>query len=77
MAAIEEGVKRSKYHLATGLVPFILETAGRIGPAARAMVRRLAPTEPAARSAAISSLWQSISVILQKHNGRLILDAVQ
>ena len=74
-ACREESHKRNKYYNAVGLVPFVFETGGRIGPAARALVRRLAPTEPAHRTAAINNLWQTLEVAMQKHNAIMIHNA--
>ena len=75
--AAEENHKFSKYRNAAGLAPFVLETGGRVSACARALVRRLAPTDPTARSAAIAGLWQTISVCLQTHNAAILHDVEQ
>eukprot|EP00969_Alexandrium_andersonii_P205078 9061672-Alexandrium_andersonii.AAC.1 len=74
MAYAEEGSKRSKYKNAAGLVPFVLETGGRVGPAARALARRAAPTGAEERTQALGSLWQTLSVMLQKRNAIMVHD---
>ena len=66
--AAAEGHKRDRYPRAVGLVPFVVETGGRVCPAARAMARRLAPTDPALRSKTLAGLWQSVAVTVQRHN---------
>eukprot|EP00972_Heterocapsa_arctica_P037575 5530263-Heterocapsa_arctica.AAC.1 len=58
-ARIREGAKRERYRTAQNLVPFVNETGGRVGEAARAMACRLAATAPTERSAAIADLWQT------------------
>ena len=68
-AAVEESQKRNKYKNAVGLTPFVVETGGRIGLAARSIARRMAPTTLQERSKAISGLWQTVAVVLQRHNG--------
>ena len=70
----EEGVKRSKYSMAPGLVPFVFETGGRVSTSALALVRRLAPVDET-RSPCMADLWQTLSVCLQKHNALMVLHA--
>jgi len=72
-AAAAERRKRARYPQAVGLVPFALETGGRPGAAARGLVRRLAPTEPALRTEAIGDLWQSLGVVVQRANALRVL----
>jgi hypothetical protein len=72
-ARIREGTKRERYRTAQNLVPFVIETGGRVGEAARALACRLAPTAPTERSAAIADLWQTVSVTVQKHNAIMLL----
>ena len=49
------------------VVPFVLEEHGRIGEEALALARRLAPSEPRARSGAMRKLYQALSATLQRH----------
>ena len=57
------------------LVPFVLETLGRPGEAAKAFRRALAPVDPEERSVALSEAWQSISTIIQMANAEALLTA--
>jgi len=50
------------------LVLFVLETLGRPGESAEALLRTLAPTDPEERPKAIGAAWQSISAIIQTAN---------
>ena len=68
-----EDSKRERYRDAVGLVPFVLETGGRVGEAARAMARHVAPTDPAERTQAISDLWRAVAVDVQKANAIMLL----
>ena len=62
-----EDSKRVRYPGAA-LVPFVLETLGRPGESAEALLRTLAPTDPEERPKAIGAAWQSISAIIQMAN---------
>ena len=75
MAAMEEREKLARYPMAPNLVPFVIEMGGRAGNMARAFVRRHAPIDLATRTVAIASLWQDISVVLQRHNALMWLRA--
>ncbi len=55
----------------------MLETGGRIGPAARALARRIAPTGAEERTQALGGLWQTLSVALQKHNAVMVHNAMR
>ena len=66
------GEKRTRYPLAVNLVPFILETGGRMGMAARNFARRLAPVGPN-RNVALQELWQDVATELQKQNALMVL----
>ena len=74
-ARTREGTKHARYQNATDLVPFVLETGGRVGAAARAMVQRLAPVVPEMRSAAVGALWRGASARVQKANAMMALAA--
>ena len=55
---------------------FPIEAHGRLGNSATIVVRMLAPQNPSERSQAISSLYQDISCILQRHNADAIMAAM-
>ena len=57
--------KKRKYRNIS-VVPFVIEEHGRIGEEARALARRLAPTDHAARSAAMRNLYQALGCTLQR-----------
>ena len=73
MAAEHERDKLRRYPHAANLVPFVIETGGRIGTLARAFARRHAPKEPEMRSRAISCLWHDVSAVCQRHNALMCL----
>ena len=57
-------------------MPFALEKGGRVEVAARAMARRVALTDPVARTAAIADLWQTVGLKVQRANALHVLAAV-
>jgi len=69
-----EDTKRLRYPGAD-LVPFVLETLGRPGEAAKSFLRALAPVDPEERSVVLSAAWQSISTIIQVANAEALLTA--
>ena len=73
-AARAEDGKRLRYP-GPSLVPFALEALGRPGQSAIAYLRSLAPTEPHARSKWLGSTWQTLSVLLQTGNAKLLVTA--
>ena len=75
VAAREEREKLARYPAAPNLVPFVLEMGGRAGTMARAFVRRHAPVDLAERTSSIASLWQDVSVALQRQNALMWLRA--
>ena len=73
-ATREEDEKRRRYP-GPDLVPFVLETGGRLGEAAEALIRSVAPKDPAERSAAIASAKRSLSSLLQMGNAEAVIGA--
>jgi hypothetical protein len=73
-AARAEDTKRLRYP-GPSLVPFALEALGRPGESTISFMRSLAPTEPHARSKWLGSAWQTLSVVLQTGNARLLVTA--
>ena len=73
-AARAEDTKRLRYP-GPALVPFALETLGRPGESATSFLRSLAPTDPHARSKWLGSAWQTLSVVLQTGNAKLLVAA--
>lgn len=71
-ARTEEGVKRRRY--GDRVDPFVIETGGRPGRSARAVLMRYAREEVAA-SVELSNAWQSISAIVQAETSRSSLQA--
>ncbi len=73
-AAQEADAKRVRYP-GPGLWPFVIEALGRPSAEAAALLRALAPQDPAERSAVLSSAWQELSVLLQTENAENLLAA--
>ena len=73
-AAIAEASKRRAYPNLR-LTPFIVEDHGRLGDDAAGFIRRLAPSDPAARSRAIRSLYQRLGALLQRRAADAVLSA--
>ena len=71
--------KRQRYraedHPSVGLVPFVVQSLGRVSPEARALIRSLAPSDPAERSVVISSALQDLSVLVQTRLAEQLLSA--
>jgi len=73
-AARAEDTKRLRYP-GPALVPFAVEALGRPGENAVNHLRSLAPVDPRARSKWLGSAWQTLSVLVQTGNARLLLTA--
>ena len=73
-AARAEDTKRLRYP-GPALVPFAVEALGRPGESAVNYLRSLAPVDPRARSKWLGSAWQTLSVLVQTGNARLLLTA--
>ena len=72
----EEDSKRRRYP-GPDLRPFVVEALGRLGGDATALLRELAPAEPAARSLFIRRAQRELSVHLQSSTAELLLRAEQ
>jgi len=73
------GRKRDRYkpeaYPAAGLVPFVVESLGRISPEARALIRSVAPHDPSVRSSVIRAALQDLSVLVQTRLAEQLLSA--
>ena len=71
--------KRARYNPAAnpheGFVPFAIESRGRLGDDALALMRSMAPTDPRDRSRLIARGLQGISVRVQTRLAELLLSA--
>ena len=70
-------MERYKHSIYPGIAvtPAVLEVYGRPGSALAALVRATTShLVTAERSEAMSSIWQSISVTLQTHNAKMIVE---
>jgi hypothetical protein len=72
----EEDDKRRRYP-GPDLRPFVVESLGRMGEDASALLRDLAPTDPVERSAFMARARRELYVLLQKANAELLLRAEQ
>ena len=72
-AKAAEARKYTKYYNCKVLYPFAIETGGRLGEVAKAVIKRLAPTRPADRTQAINDLHAQISHAVQLHNALMIM----
>ena len=73
-AAREEDDKRKRYP-GPDLVPFVLEAGGRLGEAAEALIRSVAPKDPVERAVAIASAKRALSTLLQLGNAEVVIGA--
>ena len=63
--------KRRKYRR-VAVIPAVVETMGRPGADLQALLRRLAPTDLAARAAFMARSWRLLSATVQPHNALMI-----
>ena len=63
--------KRRKYRR-VAVIPAVVETMGRPGADLQALLRRLAPTDLAARAAFMARSWRLLSATVQTHNALMI-----
>lgn len=65
-ATERENYKQRRYGRHPNLVPFVLEGLGRWGHQAHEFVRRVAPEDPAQRSAHMAQLRHTLATVLQR-----------
>ena len=53
----------------------MVEAGGRLGEAAEALIRSVAPKDPAERSAAIAGAKRALSTLLQIGNAEVVIGA--
>ena len=73
-AASKEDKKRVRYP-GPNLIPFAVESMGRLGDGAHSLLRALAPKDPSERSRVLGAARQTLSVLVQMGNAELILSA--
>ena len=74
-AAQEEDSKRLRYP-GPSLIPFVLESMGRLGESADALLRALVPADQPDRAKILGAARQSLSVALQMANAELMVSSV-
>ena len=72
----EEDEKRRRYP-GPNVVPFVLESLGRVGESANALLRSLVPSDSADRAQVLGSARQSLSVLLQIGNAEQVLSSAR
>ena len=73
-AAHKEDRKRVRYP-GPDLVPFVVESLGRLGDGTQSLLRALAPSDPERRSRVLGAARQTLSVLVQMGNAELVLSA--
>ena len=74
-ASSHEDTKRRRYP-GPSLVPFVMESMGRLGEGTDAMLRALVPSDHPERAKVLCAARQSLSVLLQMGNAELILSSL-